>query len=188
MADERRPQLSDNAGDSIRSDLLRPRRTSVHQPHVQVERPLRVGPSLWGSASGGQSATLAWLFAAFIAIAVITGVLWYSSDSVLQLKPDPPAQFFAVAVHLPGDQRPWAHHYWQHARDIQSKYTYGKPLPNLPPVEFRISEESTVATEVAFEIRLAYWEQLQIVWLDPDSWETSRRWVSLATVRNWLDL
>ncbi len=187
MADSGPPdwRSGKKANDSIRTGRRRPR---VYRPQLELERRLRVGPSLSGGGAAGQSNVLAWLLAGFTSLAVVMGVLWFSSETALQLKPEPPPAFFAVKVYLPGDQQAWARQYWQQARDIQSMYTFGKPLPDVPPPAFHIPEESTVAAPAAREMRLAYWEQLQEVWLDPEAWETSRRWISLASVRNWLGL
>jgi hypothetical protein len=187
MADDPKHQSRKDFDDSITSDLLRPR-ARVQQPKIQFERPLRVGFSPFLGASSHRAGGLGWLLLTFIAIPVIGILLWYSSEPVLQLKPNPPAELTAGRLPVPGDQQLWARHYWECARAIRSKYTYGQLLPDAPPPEFRIAEEATVPAQAAAQIRLAYWKQLQRAWLDPEAWETSRRWVSAQTVWNRLGL
>ncbi len=111
----------------------------------------------------------------FVAIAAAM-LLWYSSETVLQLKADPPAEYAAaVAAGVDGSQQLWAHHYWECARRIQARYVYGQILPDTPPPDFHAPEESATSQEAAAEIRLAYWKQLQKAWLDPSAWVVTRR-------------
>jgi hypothetical protein len=70
-----------------------------------------------------------------------------------------------------------AHEYWNCALNtIQWKYTYGSPLPNTPPAEFRANENQTSKGNDESSTRLRYWRQLQRVWLLPTSWKTAREW------------
>lgn len=163
--------LRDDLDRSIRSDLRRPR-PHVRQPMIEFEHPVRgSGATLFKSVSS-QSIGLGPLL--FILIPMIVSVLlWYSSEPVMELKQSPPAEF---AASVRGGQQFWARRYWDCARHIQSRYTYGQALPDSPPLDFRIPEEATVAPQVAAEMRLIYWYQLQKAWPDPGVWEVSRKW------------
>ncbi len=69
-----------------------------------------------------------------------------------------------------------AQEYWQLVlSDIQWKHTYGSPLPDLPPEEFRVSNP-TLNPGQASSSRLRYWRRLQKIWALPSSWETSQEW------------
>ncbi len=170
----------DGVDHSIIRDLLRPRpRVRVRQPKITFEHAARAGDSTFLSTIANHP----FLFALIpIAVAV---VLWFGSEPVLLLQPDPPAEFTAVAARMRGNQQLWARHYWQCAREIQSRYTYGEALPDTPPADFRIPEEATVPKQEAADIRLIFWYELQRAWLDPNAWQATRRWRA-ETILHWL--
>jgi hypothetical protein len=101
------------------------------------------------------------------------------------LRSDPPPEFAAVKLQQGVDQREWAQAYWDCARSLRRKYTYGVPLPHVPPADFRIPQEGSISRGAAEETRQAYWKQLHKIWLSSAAWETdydvSSEWVSAAT-------
>jgi hypothetical protein len=76
---------------------------------------------------------------------------------------------------------------------IQWKYTYGSPLPDSPPEEFRVNTQLAPGSEPVSSSRVRYWHRLQQVWLLPSSWVTSREWSTdwltgpLKEGRAWID-
>lgn len=101
------------------------------------------------------------------------------------LRSDPPPEFTAVKLQQGVDQREWTQAYWDCARSLRRKYTYGVPLPHDPPAEFRIPQEGSISRGAAEETRQAYWKRLQKIWVSSAAWETDydvrSEWVSAAT-------
>ncbi len=124
-------------------------------------------------------------FVIVILLALAVVPIWYFlSDPVRQLRTEPPAEFTERSgLPADGDQLQLAREYWECARRIQWKYTYGEPLPAAPPPEFRTSEEDGATSRQAAKIRQIYWQRLQHVWLDPDSWDVKRT-LSLDSIFN----
>ncbi len=133
-----------------------------------------------GGADKSSLGGVAWLVGIVLVAAVAFLLLPYLSEPLMQLKPDPPTNFVAQAQDNI-NQSEWARGYWICARELQSRYTYGAPLPDEPPAQFHIPGENSVPPERAQHLRRMYWAQLQKAWLDPDAWETSRfsvpRWL-----------
>ena len=106
----------------------------------------------------------------------------YESTRVhTQLKPEMPQEFADAQASANSKQREKdrqvADAYWNCAVTvIQWKHTYGSPLPDAPPDEFRISTPGEENPKSAEKTRLQYWHRLQRVWLSRDSWERSGTW------------
>jgi hypothetical protein len=118
----------------------------------------------------------------FLIVAVPAGLFVYASTRpIVRLRADMPAQFVdapasASAKHRAEEER-MARAYWNCAVAlVQWKHSYGSPLPEIPPAEFRIDEKTAPASEAASLSRLRYWHQLQSLWLSPEVWTASREW------------
>lgn len=159
------------------------RRLPDGDPVPNTETLQRPGSALSG---GTQAVSLAGPRTWPIVLALLVpAVLFLALQPATRLKPDPPPEFVPAQLPAKIDQPAWAHEYWNCARNLQPRYAHAMPLPQLPPPEFRITQEETLPRETAEGIRLAYWEQFQKVWLTPAAWETTYtlrpEWVSLAT-------
>ena len=87
-----------------------------------------------------------------------------------------------------------AREYWSCAVTvIQWKYTYGSPLPDSPPEEFRVNTQLASGSEPVSSSRVRYWHRLQLVWHLPSSWVIWREWSTdwltgpLKEGRAWID-
>lgn len=105
---------------------------------------------------------------------------------VHRLREEPPANFRTTAVPAGIDQEQWSRAYWERARLIALKYTFGTQLPDEPLDDFRIQQESSVPDAVAARARLAYWNQLRKMWVTPDLWVKSYSF-SLSWIRDGIE-
>ena len=117
----------------------------------------------------------------FLLVAIPAGLFVYASTRpIVRLRADMPSQFVdapasASAKHRAEEERT-ARAYWNCAVTlIQWKHSYGSPLPEMPPPEFRI-DEKPVAPGMVSDARLRYWHRLQSLWLSPEVWTASRGW------------
>jgi len=107
--------------------------------------------------------------------------IYESARPQVRLRAEMPPEFMDAPAHVdPARQAAeerLAHEYWNIALNvIQWKYTYGSPLPNVPPEEFHVTTSSTTKGESDSSSRLRYWQRLQHVWLLPASWKVQRVW------------
>ena len=107
--------------------------------------------------------------------------VYMSARPHVRLRAEMPAEFVDVQTSAdPARQdveQKLAQQYWNCALAlIQWKYTYGTPLPDIPPEEFRIKSTATPGSESAASVRLRYWNRLRKVWLLPSAWTTTRAW------------
>ncbi len=96
-----------------------------------------------------------------------------SLEPVYKLKENAPQEFKAVVIASGIDQQRWSDRYWERARFLQWKYSYGTKLPDEPVADFHIEDETTLPVSLAEQTRLAYWNKLRQVWLAPTSWTVS---------------
>lgn len=99
----------------------------------------------------------------------------------VRLRANMPPQFVDIPASAGPKQREaeerLAQEYWSCVlTDIQWKYTYGSPLPDSPPEEFRVNPQLAPGSEPVSSSRVRYWHRLQQVWLLPSSWVTWREW------------
>jgi hypothetical protein len=92
-----------------------------------------------------------------------------------------PAKFVDSPRHANAHQRTreerMAHAYWDCAVTLmQWQYTYGSPLPNKPPDDFRVDTTDVIPWKADPASRLRYWHRLQKLWNSPDSWTTWHEW------------
>lgn len=133
----------------------------------------------------------------FLIVAVPVALFVYASTRpIARLRADVPPRFVDVPASASRKQRAEeerrAQAYWNCALSfVQWRYTYGSPLPDDPPEDFRVGAESAVPTEAAAgaapaaghskdrsqdQARLRYWRRLRQVWTSPDCWSFSREW------------
>jgi hypothetical protein len=113
---------------------------------------------------------------------VSAGLFVYASTRPqVRLRANMPPQF----VDIPASAGPkpreaeerLAREYWNCVLTvIQWKYTRGSQLPDSPPEQFRVNTQSAPGSEPVSSSRVRYWHRLQLVWLMPSSWVTSREW------------
>lgn len=103
-----------------------------------------------------------------------------STRPVMRLRQDPPSEFLNGVSHRLQHQqaeRQLAEAYWQVAvQTIQSTYPSTKPLPALPPPEFKIGREGVELSSGSEQSRTIYWQQLRRVWDLPEVWVKSFEW------------
>ncbi len=109
-----------------------------------------------------------WLVVFFVMMLML---LAYSYQPVRRFQSVPPPDFLYLSVPIV-DRQQFAQEYWDCARRILPRYTYGVPLPASPPPDFHIPEEQLLPRAVADNIRLLYWKQLQKDWLNSSDWRT----------------
>jgi hypothetical protein len=105
--------------------------------------------------------------------AIFLCFILFSLQPVHQLKENPPQQFRAVPVPPGIDRQRWSDLYWERARFLQWKYSYGNKLPEQPTEDFHIPEEQTLPEAIAEQTRRAYWKELQQLWLMSAPWKVS---------------
>ncbi len=123
--------------------------------------------------------------------------IYMSTRPHVRLRADMPPEF--VDIQTPATQKQRAAEeklakgYWSLALTvIQWKYTYGSPLPDSPPEEFRVRVQPAQGSGTSDSSQARYWHKLQKVWLQPSSWVTSRDWStdwltgSITDGVNWL--
>lgn len=128
---------------------------------------------------------------------------YYSWRPIYQLRTDMPAQFVDVPAAAPAAARAreqrLARAYWDLARRaFRPRYTYGAPLPDDPPPDFRLdpsvgppSPAGAAAGRTREEIsdsRVRYWHKLQKLWFEPYAWEAKRQWSTAWFKRPFLRL
>ncbi len=107
--------------------------------------------------------------------------IYMSTRPHVRLRADMPPEFVDVQTSATQRQRAaeenLAKEYWSLAlTNIQWKYTFGSPLPDSPPEEFRVRGQPARGPDISGSTQARYWRQLQKVWLQPSSWVTSRDW------------
>ena len=122
------------------------------------------------------------LFIALISI-VLGGLFVYKSfSSVMQLRPDPPAEFLDPRPDWTRKQREaedrLARAYWATARKLsRSVYGYSDRLPADPPATFSVDERAFPSlVEPAAAARARYWRNLHKVWNHPGAWKNTYEW------------
>ena len=108
--------------------------------------------------------------------------IYASTRPQMRLRADMPPQFAETAPSMSSKRRAeeekLAREDWECAlTSIHWKYTYGSPLPHLPPAEFRVAKSTIPGTETGgSSSRLRYWRRFQKAWLLPSSWVSSHEW------------
>jgi hypothetical protein len=133
-------------------------------------------------------------------LVVPLGLFIYASTRPhVRLRADMPPQFVDISASAGPKQRTaeetLARKYWQCVETtIQWKYTYGSPLPETPPMDFRVEKSADSGSDAAAtSSRMRYWRRLQRVWVLPSSWVTSHAWSTtwltdpIKDAFNWLN-
>ncbi len=107
--------------------------------------------------------------------------VYASTRPIKRLRADMPPQFVDISPAAGNKQRAaeteLARKYWAAAiTAVEWRYSYGSPLPDTPPDDFRIDGNTAASAELPSASRLRYWRRLQKVWLSPDSWRTTQEW------------
>jgi hypothetical protein len=107
--------------------------------------------------------------------------LYASTRPTMRLRADMPAQFTDASASASSRQRAaeadLARKYWALAISaVQWRYTYGSPLPDTPPDDFRLFGDVPAGSEPLSASRFRYWHRLQLVWLSPDAWKVTHAW------------
>jgi hypothetical protein len=124
--------------------------------------------------------------------------LYASTRPIVRLRTEMPLSFVDTAASATAKQRAaeerLARKYWSVAISvIQWRYTYGSPLPDTPPQEFRVYGESPSVSAPLSDSRLRYWHRLQQAWPSPEVWQKSREWSTqwltdpVVRAGEWLD-
>lgn len=121
---------------------------------------------------------------------VLAGLFVYrSTRPVMRLSAEPPPAFYGYHWTRDRQERQreqrLALAYWSVAvRQIQRNYSPGKPLPQDPPPQFRISDAASHLETDLMAGRVQYWNRLRRVWGEGDAWDVSygwnTRWVETA--------
>ncbi len=131
-------------------------------------------------------------FLMFLAMTPALFCLYLNLRPVSQLQPDPPADFFdshpawGTKRFQPGDSR-WlltdrvvARAYWDWAaRHLERKYPFGARLPDNPPLEMQVEGIGFPEGLESEFAKVHYWQKLQKVWNEPQSWQTVTGWDAL---------
>jgi hypothetical protein len=93
----------------------------------------------------------------------------------VELRADPPQGFIENRPEWSPRQRArqeqLARAYWKIAASVlESKYSYGVPLPAEPPPEFQVNENGLKDDPAT---RAYYWEKLRAAWLQPENWKNA---------------
>ena len=93
----------------------------------------------------------------------------------VELRADPPQGFIENRPEWSPRQRArqeqLARAYWKIAvNTLESKYSYGVPLPAEPPPEFQVNENGLKDDPAT---RAYYWEKLRAAWLQPENWKNA---------------
>jgi len=117
-----------------------------------------------------------------IATIALFSFAYFSTQSVMRLRPDPPAEFVdpnANADHSEIEEQ-LAHAYWNSTvHNVQRSYKFGTILPEQPPSDFQIQPQDAfdVGSKLNLEAtRNRYWQRLRKVWANPQVWEGSYEW------------
>lgn len=107
--------------------------------------------------------------------------VYASTRPHVRLRADMPPEFVDIPASAGPKQREMeeklASEYWRCVQSsIQWKYTYGSPLPEVPPEDFRVERSAAPGAESAAASRLRYWRRLEKIWVLPSSWVTSHEW------------
>jgi hypothetical protein len=126
-------------------------------------------------------------------ILIVLGWLFVyrSTRPVMSLSAQPPPSFYdynrSWSPQEAQHARELAREYWRVAvRRIQREYSPNRPLPQNPPVQFRIGDTASDLESDAMTARARYWYRLREVWSEPKVWVVSYGW-STAWVGNTLD-
>jgi hypothetical protein len=108
-------------------------------------------------------------------------IVYASTRPQVRLRVEMPPEFVDLSPSMSSKketaERKLAEQYWTCVlTNIQWKYTYGSPLPDVPPEDFRLGESANGHSASAASSRLRYWHKLRQVWLMPSAWTKSRNW------------
>jgi hypothetical protein len=112
------------------------------------------------------------------------GFAYFSTQSVMRLRADPPAEFADsnVSPEFRDAEAQLARAYWNSAvHELQRIYKFHAALPDEPPPDFRIQPEDAVSTYSKIYVdasRGRYWQRLRSIWDNPQTWEKSYEWNS----------
>ena len=126
---------------------------------------------------------LIWILAIVImATIALTFFAYFSTQSVMRLRADPPAEFVdpnSNPDHQDVEEQ-LARAYWNSTvRDVQRTYKFRTILPEQPPPEFQIQPQDTIDVRSKINLdasRDRYWQRLRKVWDNPQVWEESFEW------------
>lgn len=118
-----------------------------------------------------------WAFAIFLCALFI----YRSTRPVMRLAAEPPPSFYDFNRRWDHrerqNQRRVAQAYWHIAvQRIQARYSPQKPLPAVPPPQFRISDAARALESDVIGSRVHYWTRLRAVWNEQDAWDISYGW------------
>ena len=107
--------------------------------------------------------------------------VYLSTRPMMRLQADAPPEFLGPSAvarsHRRQAEERVARAYWDSAVTfVQWEHTYGTPLPENPPDDFRIDAQTYGAEAAGQSARLRYWNKLRETWLLPMSWRQSREW------------
>jgi hypothetical protein len=117
-----------------------------------------------------------------VSVVLVAAFVYKSVDSVMQLRPEPPADFLGVNATWSTKQRAaeerLARAYWEAARKLSGTvHAFGTRLPDEPPGAFSVDAKSYPSlVEPGPVARERYWRNLQKVWNDPEAWKYSYEW------------
>lgn len=107
--------------------------------------------------------------------------VYLSTRPMMRLQADAPPEFLGPSAVARFNRRQAedrvARAYWDCAVSlVQWEHTYGTPLPEYPPDDFRIDVKTYGSDAASQPTRLRYWNKLRETWLLPISWRQSREW------------
>lgn len=109
--------------------------------------------------------------------------VFLSVRPVTRLRMEPPAEFVDSRTGWTAKRRAteerFARDYWKCAwQQLQWTYPFGTRLPDEPPVEFKIEDDTLPGQRLGADIstRARYWRRLQQLWPRPEVWEESHEW------------
>ncbi len=118
----------------------------------------------------------------FIAMIPPTIGIILSVQPAMRLRIDPPPDFIDRGPNWSAErlerEEELAHGYWQLAVGIvQEKYEYGKDLPEEPPADFQLAEDSSdKRVRPDRDSRERYWDRLRQAWGRRGSWKRVYEW------------
>lgn len=121
-------------------------------------------------------------FCAVVTIILAVLFVYKSVQPVMRLRLDPPAEFLDARPNWTTAQRQTEDRlgraYWDMAVKLsRSVLVFGDRLPPEPPAVFSVDTKAyPSAVESAPGARVRYWQNLQKVWQNPQSWDETYEW------------
>ena len=131
----------------------------------------------------GMVAQLALVAGVCLAIMLPLLGVYLSRGTVMQLRPEAPAEFIDQSPNWSAKRRAReeavARAYWQVAVvALQERYPFGSKLPAEPPTEFQIENKYVppFSAKAFSETRAHYWEKLRRSWVQRQYWVERHEW------------